>query len=128
MARAQSAQRQLAKARATITQAIAMYEQLVGRDSPNLREALLEHGNIELKVGAPAHALVPLERAYALGPPPDPEANAVIQWALGRALVESHRDHARGMALVRAAQDEFENDSRTHGELRQLLAWRRRHR
>ncbi|HSR95568.1 MAG TPA: serine/threonine-protein kinase [Kofleriaceae bacterium] len=128
IARTQAAQRHLIEARKTITQAIAMYEQLVGRDSPNLREALLEHGSIELALGAPAQALVPLERAHALGPPPDPEANALIQWALGRALVESHRDRARGMALVRAAQDEFHGDARAHEELQQLLAWRRRHR
>ena len=91
-----------------------------------LRQPLMILGEIELKLDAPARALEPLERSYALGSDVDPGVYAEIQSALGRALVDTHRDVARGMELVRAAQKEFEGDARAREELQDLLAWRRK--
>jgi DNA-binding IclR family transcriptional regulator len=72
-------------------------------------------------------AIEPLERAYALGQDTDPGTYAEIQSALGRALVDAHRDEQRGMTLTQAAQQEFEQDRREADELQDLLKWRRRH-
>jgi hypothetical protein len=124
VARVLAAQGKLPAVRATISRAVAMYEQVVGRDSPNLREALLDQGTIELALRAPSRALPPLERAFALGPPADALHGALLESALGRALVDSHRDPARGMALVRAAKDTLEHNPLGAAPLRDLARWR----
>jgi hypothetical protein len=53
---------------------------------------------------------------------------AEIQWILGRALVETRRDPARGMKLVHEAQAAVEKDERG-GELRKRVSeWLRKRR
>jgi len=116
----------LREAHQTITRAVAMLDRLYGVNSTNQRSALLTLGAIEIKLGTPARALAPLERAYALGADTDPAVYAEIEWQLGRALVDTGRDAARGMRLVRAARTEFEHDARTGDDLRELQAWSRR--
>jgi tetratricopeptide (TPR) repeat protein len=116
----------LREAHQTITRAVAMLDRLFGVNSTNQRSALLTLGAIEIKLGTPARALAPLERAYALGADTDPGVYAEIEWQLGRALVDTGRDAARGMRLVRAARTVFEHDARTGDDLRELQAWSRR--
>jgi len=83
---------------------------------------------LEHAVGGPVgwHDLAGLEPVW-VRPDVDPAVYAEIQSALGRALVDTRRDVARGMDLVRAAQQSFENDPRTRKELQELVEWRRRH-
>jgi tetratricopeptide (TPR) repeat protein len=121
--RAHVAREQLAEARATITRAIAIDEKLFGRDNPTLRQPLLALGGLEIKAGAPARAIAPLERAYAFGSDTDVAVYAEVQWNLGRALVEARRDPARGMQLVHAAQAALEKDERAGKLLQQVSEW-----
>jgi tetratricopeptide (TPR) repeat protein len=113
----------LAKAREAIVEAVAIYEQALGGHDPDSRQALLVLGEIEIKLGAAARAIAPLERAYAFGADTDRGVYAQIQWDLGRALVDAHRDRARGMKLVAAARAEFQTDHRQDENLAELTRW-----
>jgi tetratricopeptide (TPR) repeat protein len=118
----------LPKARAMVTDSIAMYDKVLGGKDPDSRQALLLLGQIELKLGATERAIAPLERAYAFGANTDSAVYAQIEWSLGCALVETHRDPQRGMKLVRTARVEFESDKRAGPELIDLTRWLRRQR
>ncbi len=70
---------------------------------------LLGLGRLEVKRGNAAGAIASLERALVIqsNGPSNPEILASIHWHLGRALVESDRDHDRGMALVTEGRSGF---------------------
>jgi tetratricopeptide (TPR) repeat protein len=116
-------QARLAKAREVIVEAIAIYDKALGGHDPDSRQALLVLGHIDLELGATARAISPLERAYAFGADTDSGVYAEIEWDLGRALVDTHRDHPRGTKLIAAARAEFQNDKRERENLLALTRW-----
>jgi tetratricopeptide (TPR) repeat protein len=113
----------LAKAREVVVEAITVYDKALGGHDPDSRQSLLLLGAIDLELGAAARAISPLERAYAFGADTDPGVYAEIEWYLGRALVDAHRDQQRGMKLVAAARAEFESDKRERRNLLALTRW-----
>ncbi len=116
------------EARAILARTIPIYEKVYGARTGNVRQALLGLGLADLDLDAPERALPELERAYALGPEADPGTIAEIEYALARALVESHKDRARGMTLLRKARAEFAKDDREAENLAALDAWLKKHR
>jgi len=113
----------MAKAREVIVEAIAIYDKALGGHDPDSRQALLLLGHIDLELGATVRAISPLERAYAFGADTDPGVYAEIEWDLGRALVDAHRDQQRGMKLVAAARVEFQSDKRERENLLAQTRW-----
>jgi tetratricopeptide (TPR) repeat protein len=125
IARALVAKGRLRDGRAAELRAIELYEQVFGATTTQLRQPLLALGDIDNELGAPARAVAPLERALALGPDTDPAVYAEVQWCLGRALVDSHLDVTRGLALVRTARAQFEKEDRTRAALNAVDTWLR---
>jgi tetratricopeptide (TPR) repeat protein len=96
---------QLEAALADDLRAIAMAEQVAGARSDLLIVPLTSQGRCLLEMGRPADAIGPLERAVAL--PADPSGALEVagaRAALGQARVETRRDVAGGLAMVRAAR------------------------
>jgi len=88
---------------------------------------LLTIGQALLALGRPVEAADRLELAVAsLGADEDPRQAAWIRSWLGRALVESTRDRARGMQLVRDAWTVIAGEEQMEWERKSLVAWMQR--
>ena len=88
---------------------VALYEKGFGPEHVDLYLPLVEKGRALLERGDAEGALIPLERSLALGKPGevDPLVLAEARFALGRALVATKRDAARGDKLTREARAQF---------------------
>jgi eukaryotic-like serine/threonine-protein kinase len=83
-------------------------------------------GAAYLRLGQPGKAVDALVAARAsLSDDDDPGERAWIEGLLGRALVESGRDAARGRALVIAAWNHVRADDRMDDQRAELTAWMR---
>jgi hypothetical protein len=88
---------------------IAIYERRFGPEHLDLYLPLLEKGRTLLAKGDAAGAIAPLERALLRATPGevDPLYVAEAKLALGRALLRTGREPARGRKLVEEARGEL---------------------
>jgi len=84
-------------------------------------------GEALVGTGEPAAAADALERARGLSDSSiDPGVAAWTDALLGRALIESGRDHARGVRLIAGAWHAIASDPRLDDEEAELAAWLKR--
>jgi tetratricopeptide (TPR) repeat protein len=115
------------EARDLARQSVAMYRRTIGDRYRPLAE-LRTIGAASLQLGEPGIAVDALLESHAhLLPGDDPGHRAWIEGLLGRALVDSGRDVARGHALIRAAWDHVRKDDRMDDQRAELSAWMRAH-
>ena len=102
-----------------------VFAELLGKDSFYQIDSLDGAGRCLVLLGRPADAIAPLERALQLKAPGSAEVEqAQARFFLGRALVESGRDRARGMLTARAARAKlasFGDDAKD--ETAEAAAW-----
>jgi tetratricopeptide (TPR) repeat protein len=107
-------------------EALAMFGR-VNPDYPTL-ELLRTLGKIELARHDPVAALTYLDEAkHHADASEDPYNLQYLDALTGRALVESGRDRAKGIALVKTAYAALAADPRTTEETAELSAWLRAH-
>ncbi|MDB4959589.1 MAG: Serine/threonine kinase, partial [Myxococcales bacterium] len=83
-------------------------------------------GRVELALHDPVSALADLDAARRqLESEGDPAVHAWINGLYGRALVETHRDRAQGLALVTSAYKALHADDRAGKEAGELERWMR---
>ena len=105
---------------------LAIYEKGLGPDAYDVAFPLSGIGHVLLDLSRPAEAIAPLERSLAIRKArdgSDPETNAQVEFALGRALFESGVDKARGRQLAVGAEPLLPGTDRTRGQ-----AWLAKHR
>jgi len=106
------------------TRAIALLEKITGPTSYQLLYPLSGKGACLVRLGRPAEAIAVLQQALRC------KANAADAFEvararayLGRALVETRRDVAGGLAMARAARPEIAASKEGADELHRLDAW-----
>ncbi|HLL22954.1 MAG TPA: tetratricopeptide repeat protein, partial [Kofleriaceae bacterium] len=123
LANVELSENRLTEARDHAQAAIAMYRKTQGDDFP-VTSAQRILGDAYLRLGQPAKAVEPLELSLAsVTDQQDPSLRAWIECLLGRALVESGRDPARGRALVVKAWAVLSKDERTDELAATLKTW-----
>ena len=101
--------------------ATALAEEIGGPKSGLLLYSLVGGAACLVRLGRPAEAIAPLERALGLDTDPAEHTElARTRYFLGRARVETRRDVAGGLAMVRAARVDLAEDPE---EVRDLDRW-----
>lgn len=107
--------------------AAAMFEQLRGPSTELLLYPLVGEAGCLLRTGRAADAIPRMQRALALPARPGDASDVALARAyLGRALVETGRDRAGGLAMVRAARPAIAADPTAAAPLRELDDWLRK--
>ncbi|MFN0247666.1 MAG: tetratricopeptide repeat protein [Kofleriaceae bacterium] len=105
---------------------LAIYEKGLGPDAYDCAFPLSGIGHVLLDMKRPGEAIAPLERAIKIRTAhegSDPETDAQVEFALGRAFYESGTDKARGLDLASKAEPVLTGSDRT-----QATAWLATHR
>jgi len=104
-----AAQGDLETARDTYEQAIALWEKAHGPNHGFLAMLLTDLGKVQLDRARPDLALAPLERAYTIAGTEEIPTNerAELEYALARALWQSHGNRRRARKLALAAHESF---------------------
>jgi tetratricopeptide (TPR) repeat protein len=106
--------------------AAEMFEHLRGPSTELLLYPLVGEAGCLLRRGRAADAIPRLQRALALPARPGDASDVALARAyLGRALVETGRDRAGGLAMIRAARPALAADAASAEVLRQLDDWLR---
>jgi tetratricopeptide (TPR) repeat protein len=109
--------------------AAALMEEVLGTNANRLIWPLVGQARCLIRLGRPAEAIPLLERALKLPTIPDDSSEVIYgKYYLGRARVETRRDIAGGLAMVRAARAEMAPDPWSADILRELDAWLAAHR
>jgi tetratricopeptide (TPR) repeat protein len=104
--------------------ALALIEQLRGANADHLIWVLVGQARCLILSGRSGDAIAPLERALKLPAVPENAVDVIhAQYYLGRARVETRRDVAGGIALVRAARAGLASDVWSTELVREIDAW-----
>ncbi|HEY0478361.1 MAG TPA: tetratricopeptide repeat protein, partial [Kofleriaceae bacterium] len=106
------------------TRSIALFEAVRGPRASGMIFPLVGAARCLIRLGRPAEAIPLLQRALEL-PVGDVPARriALARYSLGRALAETGRDVAGGLAMVRAARAGLAADKRAADYLHELDRW-----
>src|SRR5260370_39197828 len=112
----------LAEARALILRAIAIFDQVFGRDHLNNYLQLITLAEIELSLSQPARALAALERGRSLIQKAqiDPVNRAQMDFLTARGLVAEHASSAQARALALSARAVLAADGNLKKELAEI--------
>jgi hypothetical protein len=115
-------------ARAHAERAIHIWEAALGPDTPKLIEVLLLLGLVEVEAKHPARAVPVLDRARRLTGDGDDFAleRAQLSFVLAEARVQASRapaDHARAVALARAARATMAATPGQEGNVEEVDGW-----
>ncbi|MCX5743888.1 MAG: tetratricopeptide repeat protein [Proteobacteria bacterium] len=123
------AQHHLADARAEYQQALDIDQASLGEDHPELAYELLGLAEVELGLDEPTPALRHAERALVLREqhPGPPSELADARFAVARALLASHGDVARAVALATSARAGFAADPARGDDLATVETWLAQH-
>jgi tetratricopeptide (TPR) repeat protein len=114
-------------ARAHFRESLEMYRRVVGADYPGTL-SLRGIGQALLGLGQPVAAIEPLEQSRrTMASDNDDLEPARVDSVLGRALIESGRDRARGRQLVQRAWPMLAGSNRAREDAAELAAWMKRH-
>jgi tetratricopeptide (TPR) repeat protein len=109
-------------ARGHAGRAVAIWVKALGPDTPQMIDALLLVGLAEVEAKRPAQAVAPLERALKVADKDtDPIALAQVQFVLAEALLGEN--HARAVALARAARQGFASDPGQQANVAEVDGW-----
>jgi tetratricopeptide (TPR) repeat protein len=115
---------QLEAARADYARSIALAEQVAGARSAMMIYPLIGLAGCLLMLDRPAEAIAPLERVLTLPASPDDAMMITIaRGYLGRARLETRRDVAGGLAMVRAARAALASDRDAAEDVRDIDSW-----
>ncbi|HYV49015.1 MAG TPA: serine/threonine-protein kinase [Myxococcaceae bacterium] len=93
--------------REQVMQGLAVYERVLGKDSPRLAHPLLVLGHVEVELNNPEEAVRVCDRALTLLQGRDDEQLAMARFNLAMALRAQHRDEPRAQQLALQAREYF---------------------
>jgi tetratricopeptide (TPR) repeat protein/tRNA A-37 threonylcarbamoyl transferase component Bud32 len=102
-----------------------IWEREFGSTSPTLAYSLTGIGDALVELRRAGEAIEPLERALTIRKKNEPDASrlALTEFALARALCESHRDCSRGLSLAQSALRHSSQDASSAESRAGILTW-----